>query len=153
MKCGKAGATMSKPIEPFVHTIRVGWADCDPALIAFTGRIPYFALESLDAWWENCVGIDWFELNLDHNIGTPFVHMSIDFRSPITPRHRLKCLVKLLKVGNSSLRFSVKGSQNGILCFEGEFVTVTIVSQTMQTQSSPPDIRKLLEPHIADDDK
>ncbi|MCP4183763.1 MAG: acyl-CoA thioesterase [Hyphomicrobiales bacterium] len=136
---------MSKPIEPFVHDIRVGWADCDPAMIAFTGRIPYFALESIDAWWEYFVGVNWYELNLDRDIGTPFVHMSLDFRTPVTPRHKLKCQVKLLKVGKSSLRFSVRGSQNGILCFEGEFVTVTVVAKTMRSQPSPPDLREILD--------
>ena len=142
---------MLKPIEPFVHTIRVGWADCDPALIAFTGRIPYFALESMDAWWEHFVGVNWFELNLDRNIGTPFVHMSIDFHAPVTPRHKLQCQVKLLKIGKSSLRFSVRGSQDGVICFEGEFVTVTVVAKTMQSRPSPPELREILDPLVAVD--
>jgi hypothetical protein len=34
--------------KTFTHAIRVGWADCDPARIAYTGRIPYFALEAID---------------------------------------------------------------------------------------------------------
>ena len=50
------------PESGFVHAIRVGWADCDPARIAFTGRIPYFALEAIDAWWEHTVGLDWYRL-------------------------------------------------------------------------------------------
>jgi 4-hydroxybenzoyl-CoA thioesterase len=142
---------MSKPIEPFIHTIRVAWADCDPALIAYTGRIPYFALESMDAWWEHHVGVNWYELNVDRNIGTPFVHMSIDFSSPVTPRHELQCEVKLLKVGKSSLRFSVRGSQNGELCFEGIFVSVTVVAKTLKTQDSPPELREILVPLVAID--
>jgi 4-hydroxybenzoyl-CoA thioesterase len=53
---------MSKPIElgadstgaaaahaPFVHRIRVRWADCDPASIAYTGQLPRFALEAIEA--------------------------------------------------------------------------------------------------------
>lgn len=136
---------MSKPIEPFVHTIRVGWADCDPALIAYTGRIPCFALEAIDAWWEKNVGSNWFELNIDRNIGTPFVHMSIDFLSPITPRHRLVCKVSLLKIGNSSVRFGVSGSQDNVLCFEGEFVSVVVVADTMKSQRVPDEILESIE--------
>ncbi len=142
------GVTMSKPIEDFIHPVRVGWADCDPASIAYTGRIPYFALESIEVWWEHYVGVNWFALNLDRDIGTPFVHMSLDFYSTITPRHRLQCQVKLLKIGTSSLRFSVHGSQNGVLCFEGEFVSVIVVSETMQSQPIPAQILELIGPLV-----
>ena len=147
----KAGVIMSKPIEEFVHSIRIRWVDCDPALITFTGRVPYFALESIEAWWEHYVGVNWFVLNLDRDIGAPFVHMSFDFCSPITPRHALECQVKLLKIGTSSLRFSVHGSQNGVLCFKGEFVSVVVVSKTMQPQSPPAEILEAIEPLVAVD--
>lgn len=33
---------------PFVWQRRVGFGDCDPAQIAYTGRIPDFALEAID---------------------------------------------------------------------------------------------------------
>ena len=75
--------------DTFIHEIRVGWGDCDPARIAYTGRLPAFALEAIDAWWEHQLGGDgWYQMELDRGTGTPFVHMSIDFRSPVTPRHR-----------------------------------------------------------------
>lgn len=136
---------MSKHIEPFVHDIRVGWADCDPAMIAFTGNIPGFALEAIDAWWEAKAGSNWFELNIDRNIGTPFVHMSLDFRSPVTPRAVLNCEVSLLKIGNSSVRFKVRGRQNEVLCFEGEFVSVIVVAKTMKSQRVPPELMEKIE--------
>ena len=64
-KWNKAGVIMSKHIEPFVYKIRVGWADCDPAFIAYTAKIPGFALEAIDAWWEQKIGYGWFQLNID----------------------------------------------------------------------------------------
>ena len=131
---------MSKPIEAFSHKIRVGWADCDPAFIVYTGRIPYFALEAIDAWWQNYTGQNVFELSVDRNMGTPFVHMSIDFVSPVTPRHELFCEVKMLKLGNSSIRFLVEGSQADKLCFKGEFVTVVTVADSMRPRRPPKEI-------------
>lgn len=128
----------------FIHQIRVGWADCDPARIAYTGRIPYFALEVIDAWWAHNVGDDWFRMNMDENIGTPFVHLSMDFRSPITPRHMLECKVELIKLGTSSIRFSVKGFQAGVLCFEGEFVEVFVDAASMTKVGVPSKYRDQL---------
>jgi 4-hydroxybenzoyl-CoA thioesterase len=155
---------MSKPIEPatlaagdhsgsaavsvpFIHQIRVRWADCDPASIAYTGQIPRFALEAIEAWWERHVGLDWYALNLDRNIGTPFVHMTLDFRSPVTPRHLLECEVTLARMGNSSIAHRVKARQDSALCFEGEFVAVFVDADTMNLRSPPADILRSIMAH------
>lgn len=143
---------MSKPTEDekvFTHEIRVGWADCDPAQIAYTGRIPYFALEAIDAWWDAKVGDDWFRLNIDKGYGTPFVHLSVDFRSPVTPRHRLQCQVRLMRLGDSSIRFSVEGYQDGTLCFEGQFVEVFVDAKTHLTKIKAPDFVREKVAHLA----
>jgi len=140
---------MSKPIEergavrqakPFLHRIRVWWGDCDPAKIAYTANIPAWALEAIEAWWEHCAGVDWYQINLDRKTATPFVHMKMDFRSPVTPRHILECKVTLKRLGHRSVTVTVMGYQNGILCFEGEFVQVFVDAGTMKPHTPPPDI-------------
>lgn len=134
---------------PFVHEIRVTWGDCDPARIVYTGRIPWFALDAIDAWWGHHLGGGWYQMELDRGVGTPFVHMSLDFRAPVTPRHRLLCEVAPTRIGTSSIEFRVTGRQDGTACFEGRFVCVFIVAQEFRKQPAPPDIRALVEPLIA----
>jgi acyl-CoA thioesterase FadM len=134
-----------EPPAAFIHKIRVRWADCDPALIAYTGQIPRFALEAIEAWWEHRTGHDWYRLNLDRKFGTPFVHMTLDFRSPITPRHLLECEVSLMRLGNSSITHRVDGRQNGVLCFEGEFVSVFVDAEAMEPRRPPADILRSIE--------
>ena len=129
----------------FEHEIRVTWGDCDPAKIAYTGHIPWWALDAINAWWEEHLGDGWYQLELDRNIGTPFVHMSIDFRAPITPRHRLKCRVMPMRVGESSIEFRVEGYQDGTLCFEGRFVSVCTVADQFRRQPVPAELRAVLE--------
>lgn len=129
----------------YFHEIKVRWSDCDPAKIAYTGRIPYFALEAIDSWWEHFVGQDWFRMNVDKDIGTPFVHLSVDFRSPVTPRHPLVCQVDLIRLGSSSVRFRVTGRQDGTICFEGEFVEVFVAAEAHEKIAVPDDIRPKLE--------
>lgn len=133
----------------YSHEIRVTWGDCDPAKIAYTGRIPNWALDAINAWWEAHLGGDgWFQMELDRGYGTPFVHMSLDFRSTITPRHRLICKVAPVKLGTKSITFRVEGYQDGTLCFEGTFVCVFIVSESFAPQAAPPEIREIVEPLI-----
>ncbi|MDF2371916.1 MAG: acyl-CoA thioesterase [Rhizobiaceae bacterium] len=131
----------------FEHEIRVTWGDCDPANIVYTARIPWFALDAINAWWEHYLGAGgWYHMELDRNIGTPFVHMSLDFTSPITPRHRLKCQVRPMRLGESSIEFEVIGSQNAIECFKGRFVCVFTVADAFQKQPVPAEIRQIVDP-------
>lgn len=132
---------------PFEHEIRVTWGDCDPARIAYTGRLPEFALQAINAWWEHHLdGDGWYQMELDRGFGTPFVHLSLDFRSPVTPRHRLMCEVAPVRLGEKSIEFRVLGRQDGVLCFEGRFVCVFVVAGTVKSQPAPPDIREIVEP-------
>ena len=136
----------------FVHEIRVGWGDCDPARIAYTGPLPGFALQAIDAWWEHQLdGDGWYQMELDRGTGTPFVHMSIDFRSPVTPRHRLACSVWPVALGQKSVTFRVEARQDGTLCFEGKFVCVFIEPSDFSAKPAPADYRAVIEPLLRPD--
>jgi len=132
---------------PFVHEVRVTWGDCDPARIAYTARLPWFSLDAINAWWEHYLdGDGWFQLELDRNVGTPFVHMSLDFRAPVTPRHRLMCEVWPSHLGTSSIEFRINARQNDVVCFEGRFVCVFTIADQFKSQPAPRDIRDVVEP-------
>ena len=140
------------PPEIYTHEIRVSWGDCDPAKIAYTGRLPAFALEGINGWWEHVLGGDgWFQMELDRNLGTPFVHLSMDFRAPVTPRHRLILRVWPLKLGESSIRFHVDGSQNGTLCFTGTFVCVFIVADQFRKTIPPLTMQDQIRAYLRDE--
>lgn len=159
---------MSKPIEgrdhsefehgeeirqekPFRHSIRVRWGDCDPAKIAYTPNIPAWAIQAIEEWWKHHAGVHWYEINLDHHVGTPFVHMKMDFRSPVTPRHMLDCDVRLKRLGTRSITHEVKAYQNGILCFEGEFVAVFVDAGHANSRTPPADILAAIKKSVLED--
>ena len=137
-----------RPGTELVHDIRVTWGDCDPAKIAYTGRLPWFALDAINAWWETHLGDGWFQMELDRNVGTPFVRLEMDFKNPITPRHRLNCHVWPSRLGESSIEFRVDGLQDGKTCFSGRFVCVFIVADEFRKLKAPAAIRAIVEPHI-----
>lgn len=137
--------------QPFEHEIRVTWGDCDPARIVYTGRIPGFALDAINAWWEHHLGDGWYQMELDRGVGTPFVSMALDFRSPITPRHRLICAVWPEHLGETSIRFRVEGRQDGGLCFDGRFTCVFVDSVGFAKRRPPEDIRAIVTPLLRPD--
>lgn len=136
--------------NPYRHQIRVSWGDCDPARIAYTANIPAWALEAINGWWEaHLEGDGWYQMELDRGFGTPFVHLEMDFRSPVTPRHRLICEVRPVRLGESSITFRVDGFQDGALCFEGVFVCVFIVAGSLEKRPVPAEVRAIVEPMLA----
>lgn len=135
----------------FEHEIRVTWGDCDPAKIVYTGKLPAFALDAINAWWEHHGGAGWYQMELDQNIGTPFVKMAMTFRSPVTPRHRLVCSVWPNRLGETSVGFHVEGRQDGVLCFEGDFVSVFTIADQFKKTTPPPSIREIVEAHLIPD--
>ncbi|MEX3016777.1 acyl-CoA thioesterase [Gymnodinialimonas hymeniacidonis] len=138
-----------RPNSAFVHDIRVTWGDCDPAQIAYTARLPWFALDAINAWWAtHYADAGWYEMELDKNVGTPFVRMEMDFRSPVTPRHILKCHTWPSALGTKSITFRVDGVQDGTTCFEGAFTCVFIIADQFKSRPAPDDIRTLVEAHI-----
>lgn len=133
--------------NPYRHEIRVTWGDCDPARIAYTARIPSWALDAINGFWEHVLdGDGWYQMELDRGYGTPFVHMSLDFSHPVTPRHKLICTVVPTRLGTSSIEFRVQGFQDGILCFTGTFVCVFTNSDSFTKRAAPEEIRAIVEP-------
>jgi Predicted thioesterase len=133
---------------PHRHEIRVAWGDCDPAKIVYTARIPWFALDAINGWWEHHLGGGWFQMDIEQDLGTPFVHMSLDFRAPITPYHRLICEVAPTRLGETSVDWRVAGYQDGTLCFEGRFTCVFVQASAFRKQSPPDKVRALVLAHL-----
>lgn len=138
-----------RPDNAFPHDYRVSWGHCDPAQIAYTGHIPWFAIDAIDAWWDHYLGKGgFFHLEMDRNVGTPFVHLSMDFHAPVTPRHRLTSYVWPTKLGTKSITFRVDGTQDGKDCFSGTFTCVFTVADQFKSQAAPQDFRDIITPLI-----
>jgi acyl-CoA thioesterase FadM len=138
---------MSDKTALYVHRYQVAFSDTDAANIAFTGRFPNFCLDAIEGWFRDRLGTDWYRLNNDLNLGTPFVHLGVDMRSPLTPRDVLLTTVALTRAGGSSLEFSVAGrtEAEGRLSFTGRFVCVFVDKATMRATPIPPPFRALAD--------
>ena len=134
---------------PLVHEITVGWGDCDPAQIAYTANMPAWGLRAIEAWYRACLGLDWYEINLDHGVGTPFVSLTFDFAAPVTPRAPLELRVYVERLGRSSLAHHVIASQAGKVCFIGQTTAAFVDAQKMKPMAIPANMRESIERYIA----
>ena len=140
-----------RPDTAYEYEIRVSWGDCDPAKIVYTGKLPAMALEAINGWWEQHLGDGWFQMEIDRNVGTPFVRLEMNFSSPVTPRHRLKCYVWPVRLGDTSIAFRVDGEQDGKLCFSFRSVSVFIVADAFKKRQPPREIVDIVTPLLGSD--
>jgi 4-hydroxybenzoyl-CoA thioesterase len=140
---------MSPPL--FEHVRTITWSDADAAGIAYTGRFPNFALEAIEAWFAERLGMDWYRMHRELGGGTPFVHMRMDFRIPLRPRDVLRTEVRLRRAGRSSLEFSVRGLVSGQVSFEGRFVCAFVEDATQKSRPAPEPLRVGIERELDPD--
>ena len=131
----------------FVQTI--GWGDCDPAQIAYTANIPAWGLLAIEEWYRRCIGFDWYGLNFELGIGTPFVSLNFDFKAPVKPGSGLHIAILVSKLGNSSISHRVDGYQDDVLCFSGNTVAAFVNSSSMEPIPIPSNIRHSIQHYIS----
>jgi 4-hydroxybenzoyl-CoA thioesterase len=136
--------------EPFVHWRRISWGDTDAARIVYTARVPHFALEAIEAWYLDRLGVGFYDIVTEHGFGTPFVHMDIDFRSPMTPHDRIGTRVLLTRLGATSMNFALDSrTEEGRLCWTGNFACVFVRFEPYGPIPAPEFLRRALELEVA----
>ncbi len=140
-----------RPPSAHEHKINVTWGDCDPAKIVYTARLPWFALDAINGWSEaHLDGDSWFQMELDRNVGTPFVRLEMDFHHPVTPRLALICHVWPEKLGETSITFRVDGMQDGKHCFSSRSVNVFTTADAFRKRMPPEELRNIVEKALPD---
>jgi acyl-CoA thioesterase FadM len=141
----------TSPWTPFVHRRIVVWGDTDPARIVYTGRFLDFMLEAIEALMRERIGADWYRINTEEKIGTPFVNVGLDFKSPVTPREPLDIRVLVTRVGRSSVTYAVQGNgaESGELKFAGAATCVFVANVDGRPCDIPGGYRSALETEAA----
>ena len=137
--------THERALDAFVWHRRVGFGDCDPARIAFTGSIVTFVLEALDAFWDDVLdGEGWYAMAVDHACGMPFVRLEFDFAQPVTPRAALALHVRPERLGTKSVTLAVRGVQGERTVFCARLVSVFTAQGVGEAIEIPSLIRRKL---------
>lgn len=135
---------------PFrMHRV-VTWGETDPAGIVYTPRFLDYAVEAVEAWFKDVIGIDWYRLRRDHGMGSPMVHASLDFRKPLFPADPFSLEVIVEAVGGSSISYAVTGrNQQGEECFTAKLVSAIIDAERIRARRVPDEFRTRIEAYRA----
>lgn len=94
---------------PLSYKRDVVWGDCDPAGIIYTPRILDYAMETLEKWNREVLGVTWTKLTQEMSMGAPTVRVEIDFVDAPKPDDKMVSDLRVIAVGNSSVTYGVIG--------------------------------------------
>ncbi|WP_152988074.1 thioesterase family protein [Paracoccus sp. MKU1] len=129
----------------FILKRRVAFGDCDPARVAYAGRLIESALDAVDAFWDDLLdGKGWFHMNIHRGLGMPFVRMECEFINPISAGTMMRWLVQPESIGTTSIVIFVEGRKEGQACFQARLVSVFSKLDKMEKINIPEDIREVI---------
>lgn len=136
---------------PYIHKRLPRWSETDAAQIIYTVRFVDYAMEAIEGWFRNVMRLDWYRMNTELDMGTPFVKIDMDIKTPLTPNDELDMCVLVEKMGRSSLTFNVVGKRNGEeISFKSRFVCSMARKSTMQSISIPEQLRQNVNSYMTE---
>lgn len=137
-------------VTPLVHRRKLRFGESDAASIVYTVRFFDYAIDAIDAWYDEIAGITLYELNMEHDISCPFVHTEMSFAGPLRPGDELAVRVLVERMGRSSLVFRVDGSVgNSPARFTGRFIISFIAPSMMKSIPIPTEIAERVHTYQA----
>lgn len=109
---------------PFIHQRIIAFGDTDAAGIVYTPRFSHFCMEAAEVWFREIIDYDWYRINIELGLGTPVVHMEVDFLGPLIAGDQLSTRVAVKSLGRTSIALGFEGLKGPLQqpVFSGLFI-------------------------------
>ena len=139
------------PGRVYAHEQLIRFSHCDPAGIVYYPAFLDLAHATKEDWFTDGLGYSHFDLIHERRIGTPTVNLQCDFSRAVEMGSTLRYELRVVKVGASSVQYSLEGSVNGEACLR---ILQTIVFMHLDTRRAvpiPDDLRPRIEAFLVVD--
>lgn len=123
------------------------FGDIDNAGIVYYPRFVHYFHVSIEEFFNNELRIDYAKVFHKYRLAFPTVHLEADFRSPLRFGDRLEVEVKVLEIGQSSIKWGYRVFRAGEVenpVVEGHNVTVCLDMDAFQKAVIPDWLREAL---------
>ena len=140
---------------PYIHWRTILFGDTDAAKVVYTPRFSDYCMEAAEVWFREYVGVDWFHHSTELGLGTPVVHMELDFTAALIGNDKLGVEVRVGKLGRASVTLEFEGrrtrggNDDPVICFTAKFIFCFIDTNSRNAVTISDDQRKLIESYIA----
>lgn len=133
--------------QPFVVRRTVRWSDCDPAGVAFTGRLADYLLSAASLYSEHLAG-GAPSLGEAHGVDTPCRGLEMAFSGTLWPRDELDILCEVGAVRRRSYDLHFTATRpDGSPVFEGRFSPICVRRDARVGTDIPDSLRAVLLAH------
>ena len=121
---------MDTAVEPFSAPVVIKWADFDPAGILHPSRAITYAMDVLEVWFRDVIGVSWQEFLDDYDIDTPSVRAECDFLRPAKADMVIDFGVRVDRLGRTSVTLLLDGRDGGGVHYFRVRMVIVFVSMT-----------------------
>jgi len=134
--------------EPFTHSLRVRWAECDPQGVVFNANyLLYFDLAVTELWRE-AIG-PWNRLT-ERGLDAVVAEAGVRYRRPLRFDEEFTVQALVERIGTTSFTVGLTIVRDGEVCAEGILRYVMIDAASGEKTPVPGDIRAALAPWTAE---
>jgi acyl-CoA thioester hydrolase len=130
--------------EPFVHTLRVRYAECDPQGVVFNAHYLAYLDASMTELWRAAFG--GYNVMLERGVDMVVVQSELRFHRPARFDELLALDVTVTRMGNTSISTAHRIRHDDDLVAEGVLHHVIVNRQTLAKTAIPDWIRDGLTP-------
>ena len=141
-------ATPLSDLETHLFTVTrtVRWGDCDPAGIIYTPRVLDYAMEIMESWYREVVGVPWLKLNREMSMGAPTVRVELDFFRAPAPGQDMVLDLLVEDLGRSAITFLVTGrDRSGKAYFRAKLISCFISRPAFKPIAIPQEFRDRIQ--------
>jgi acyl-CoA thioester hydrolase len=132
------------PAEPFSHTLRVRYSECDAQGIVFNANWFLFVDVTMTEFWRHTLD-GYMGLPKRYGVEVVMAQNGANFRAPAHFDDLLTITPRVSKLGNSSMRMEFTVKRDDDLLWEAFAVYVFVDAETLRPLPIPDEIRPKLE--------
>jgi acyl-CoA thioester hydrolase len=133
------------PTEPFSHTLRVRYSECDAQGVVFNANWFLFVDVAMTEFWRHTLD-GYMGLPKQYGVEVVMAQNGANFRRPAHFDDLLKVTPTVTKLGNSSMRMEFTVERDDELLWEAFAVYVFVDHKTMKPTPIPDQVREKLTP-------
>jgi acyl-CoA thioester hydrolase len=130
--------------QPFAHTLRVRYAECDPQAVVFNANYLAYFDASITELWRAAFGS--YQAMLDRGVDLVVGEAQLRFRTAARFDDMLTLEVAVTRIGSTSITSAHRINRDGELVVEGMLRHVLVDRETLTKTAIPDWIRDRLGP-------
>jgi 4-hydroxybenzoyl-CoA thioesterase len=129
---------------------KIRFSHCDPAGIVYFANFFDMIGGLIEDWFGDAIGISFNEMHIGQRVGFPIVNTGCEFFRPCHLGDQLVLELAVVKLGRSSIEFSICGRVGGEEKFRARHKVALMSLDTLRSLPIPDELRAKMQPYVAE---